>query len=69
MKFSDKDNMKQGTCPAPPEDGAFGCSAELKPECSEDSDCQGEQKCCMWNCGKACVEPEPVGGNGYLNCQ
>ena len=64
--FTATGKLKPGTCPAPPEDGNVGCSLEDQPECEQDNDCDGEQKCCMWNCGKACVQPK-VGGNSHFN--
>ena len=44
---------KAGQCPAPQGD-TFGICPEL---CSNDEECDGDQKCCSNGCGHICVQP------------
>ena len=47
--------MKRGICPIPlPADV---CGEETDDECSLDSDCFGDMKCCSDSCQKLCVQP------------
>ncbi|XP_038046743.1 multiple epidermal growth factor-like domains protein 6 [Patiria miniata] len=48
--------VKPGQCPATPPETVGGiCTTE----CSSDSDCAGELKCCSNNCGQVCVRACP----------
>ncbi|XP_078000283.1 uncharacterized protein LOC144452853 isoform X2 [Glandiceps talaboti] len=51
-------NEKPGECPAV-EDGGFGICLEL---CSNDGDCDGDEKCCSNGCGHACSKPQEIVG-------
>ena len=47
--------MKRGICPIPlPVDV---CEEENDDECTLDSDCFGDMKCCSDSCQKLCVQP------------
>ncbi|XP_070557411.1 balbiani ring protein 3-like [Ptychodera flava] len=51
------DVEKPGECPVASGDRGFGICVE---ECSSDSDCSGEDKCCSNGCGHTCVKPLKV---------
>lgn len=55
-----KKGMKTGICPIPlPVDT---CEDEIDDECSLDSDCFGDMKCCSDSCQKLCVQPPQIRG-------
>lgn len=51
--------MKQGFCP--PNDESTNSTAIRRDncyvECSKDSECPGEKKCCYSGCSKSCMKP------------
>ncbi|KAM7440460.1 hypothetical protein ABFA07_010398 [Porites harrisoni] len=50
-----KKGLKRGICPIPlPVDS---CEGETDDECTLDSDCFGDKKCCSDSCQKLCVQP------------
>lgn len=50
-----KKGLKRGICPIPlPVDA---CEEETDNECTLDSDCFGDRKCCSDSCQKLCVKP------------
>ena len=49
------EGLKRGICPIPlPVDS---CEGETDDECTLDSDCFGDKKCCSDSCQKLCVQP------------
>merc|ERR1712096_568321 len=47
-----RDETKQGVCPKVPRDNKYASCTE---DCTSDSDCDGDQKCCFNGCGNSCM--------------
>ena len=55
LSFIALEGLKRGICPIPlPVDA---CEEETDNECTLDSDCFGDRKCCSDSCQKLCVKP------------
>uniref|UniRef100_A0A803SZY1 WAP domain-containing protein n=1 Tax=Anolis carolinensis TaxID=28377 RepID=A0A803SZY1_ANOCA len=48
--------IKLGICPRNP----FRCTIPGHNMCNNDYDCEGRQKCCYFNCGKICRNPQAI---------
>ena len=63
VRFSE--GVKEGICPIPLPVEA--CEDDTDDECTLDSDCFGEMKCCSDSCQKLCVQP-PQSKSTILTC-
>lgn len=57
-----RDETKDGVCPKLTRNDFASCSED----CTGDSDCDGEQKCCYNGCGKSCLDVVKDPGSEYL---
>ncbi|KAK6184837.1 hypothetical protein SNE40_007209 [Patella caerulea] len=55
--------VKPGTCPTPPNPAVVLCALPLTDNCTSDSQCTGDNKCCPHPCGKYCGLLKPKPGN------
>ncbi|KAM5165319.1 WAP four-disulfide core domain protein 8-like isoform 2-T2 [Mantella aurantiaca] len=55
--------VKSGTCPVPPERCLL--PPKLDGVCTKDSQCPGEEKCCVHACEYACLDLKNIEKSGY----